>query len=151
MGWKEDKAVGDQGEAYVYKLALSRNHTIEDLTDNSYYWSKDIDFKIDGVFVEVKTDKVLNRTGNIWLEDEIEYLDNYTVGKGWWRKTEAQLIFYLDGINNDLYIYQKSDIEEYLKNHKVNKTYAVDAYQCRSGYCIPAKAIPHQFIQGISL
>ncbi len=62
------------GEQLFAAIMRRKGYSVEDTTNNPYYWSKDIDFiatspttnKIKSF--EVKTDWYINRTGNLFLE-----------------------------------------------------------------------------------
>ena len=52
---------------------INKGYTVDDLTNNSYYWDKDIDFMVKSPTgktksFEVKWDYRINKTGNLYLE-----------------------------------------------------------------------------------
>lgn len=74
--------IGLEGEELVLKY-LKQSHNIKDVRLNKYYQDKDIDFIVDGVSLEIKTDKNISKTGNIYLE---------TRNDGWFNKCRAEYL-----------------------------------------------------------
>lgn len=147
--FKQDKVKGDIGEAYVKELMEARGHEVKDYTAVPTYWKKDVDFNIAGFDVEVKTDMRIAYTGNLFIEDYIEYTDGGW-SDGWFRFTEAQYLFYLDGVTKTLYIYEIKKLKEYIKNNSIRKVQARDLYQMREGYLLPAFAVDCQVIRKVA-
>jgi hypothetical protein len=77
---------GKRGERLFKEIMESRNYTVQDVSNNPDFWSKDIDFVITSpTSGEVKTfeckwDSRINRTGNLYLEITNIYSKG---GKGW--------------------------------------------------------------------
>lgn len=77
---------GRQGEIIFSRRMIENGYKVEDVSNNSDYWSKDIDFIITSPITgavksfEVKYDSRINKTGNLYLE-----LSNIHSkgGKGW--------------------------------------------------------------------
>ena len=80
----------------------SRNYLVEDVSSNSDFWHKDIDFIITSPTTgavksfEVKWDSRINSTGNLYLE-----LSNINSkgGKGWFTFCEADYLVYGDAVS----------------------------------------------------
>lgn len=100
---------GRQGERLFKQIMESRNYTVEDVSGNSQYWDKDIDFIVTSSTsgltktFEVKWDSRINRTGNLYLE-----LTNINSkqwkGQGWWEHCEADYLAYGDAAARKFYV-----------------------------------------------
>lgn len=117
LTWESQKAIGDKGEEKVRALMIARGHKVENLADNPAYWEKDIDMRVSGQMVEVKTDNVMHRTGNLFIEYET-FCANGEVHDGWILITEAEYLFYLDNVNDILHIYRMDEVKEYIRQKK---------------------------------
>lgn len=138
---------GALGERAVIDLMVSRGHQVVDIRADKDAQNSDIDFLIDGVLCELKTDFVCWRTGNLFLEDILLYSNN-TDAQGWFRKTEAEFLFYLDWENKQLHIYRMADLRAYICEHKRETPlkFVDDGYKRVYGYCVPISALAHQLI-----
>ena len=74
--------IGLEGEELVLRY-LKQKHSIEDVRLDKYFQERDIDFIVDGVSLEIKTDKNISKTGNIYLE---------TRNDGWFNKCRAEYL-----------------------------------------------------------
>jgi len=85
----------------------SRNYKVKDVSNNSDYWYRDIDFIItsptsgETKSFEVKWDSKINKTGNLYLELTNIYSKG---GQGWYTFCEADYIAYGDAAARVFYI-----------------------------------------------
>lgn len=97
---------GKIGERIFSDIVEERGWTLEDLSNDRSYQKKGVDFFVrkenQELMVDVKTDYVMYKTGNIFLELQ----DGPRVG--WAKKTEANLIFYIDYNSNTAYVLEWS-------------------------------------------
>lgn len=97
---------GKIGERIFAKIATDRGYEIFDLSNDRTYQKKGVDFRIKNdlrdVLIDVKTDYIMYKTGNIFLEIQ----DGPRTG--WAKKTIADLIFYIDYNSNKIYILEWS-------------------------------------------
>lgn len=97
--FRKDLQIGKKGEFAVASYLATRNHQIEDVSDNQEYRDMDIDMIIRNpqgqkCTVEVKSDKKIGDTGNFCIE---ECNDRETgVYKGWFYKCKADYICFYD-------------------------------------------------------
>ena len=93
---------GKVGERIFIEIMAERGWEIEDLSNDKTYQKKGVDFCVkkgnQRLMIDVKTDYVMYKTGNIFLELK----DGPRVG--WAKKTEADLIFYIDYNANRAYV-----------------------------------------------
>ena len=110
---------GKQGERLFYQIMQSRNYGIQDTTDNPDFWYKDIDFILTSPATglvksfEVKWDKRINGTGNLYLE-----LSNvHSIGgNGWWQFCEADFLAYGDAVRQVFYIIPMAQLRERVRH-----------------------------------
>lgn len=139
---------GEQGERAVINTMISRGHTVEDLTSNKEFFEKDIDFIVSGKTCELKTDYVIGRTGNLFLEDYMEYTKDFSRRSGFFNTSEAEFLFYLDAKNKVLYIYDFEQLRAYVKENSafIKRRSCNDGYKVIYGYCLNKDAVNHQTI-----
>lgn len=109
---------GKQGETLFAEIMKQKGYSIEDVSNNPDYWSKDIDFIITSPTTgltksfEVKWDGKINRTGNLYLE-----LTNIHSkgGKGWYDFCQADYLAYGDADGRKFYIFSLLDLKEKVK------------------------------------
>lgn len=93
---------GKVGERLFIDIMTELGWELVDLSNDKAYQKKGVDFFVKKenkeLFIDVKTDYVMHRTGNIFLELE----DGPRVG--WAKKTKADLIFYIDYNSNRVYV-----------------------------------------------
>lgn len=98
---------GKQGEKLFQQIMESRNYKVKDVSNNSDYWYRDIDFIItsptsgETKSFEVKWDSKINKTGNLYLELTNIYSKG---GQGWYTFCEADYIAYGDAAARVFYI-----------------------------------------------
>ena len=98
---------GKQGEKLFAQIMEARGYAVQDVSNNSAYWDKDIDFIITSPTTgavkafECKWDSRINRTGNLYLE-----LTNIHSkgGKGWYQFCQADFLAYGDAVAGVFYI-----------------------------------------------
>lgn len=105
--FQKDLQIGKVGECAVASYMATRNHKVEDVSDNKEYQDMDIDMIVinkDGqkCTIEVKSDKKIGETGNFCIEecndrDTGEY-------KGWFYKCKADYICFYDYTTGKGYI-----------------------------------------------
>ena len=79
--------IGNLGEQIFSRRMREAGYTVQDVTNDSSYWSKDIDFIVTSPrgntrTFEVKYDTRLNHTGNLFLEIANTHSKE---GKGWYK------------------------------------------------------------------
>lgn len=145
--WHMQKSKGDTGQLLVKQYLQRRGHTVKDLTNQSQYWAKDIDFLVDGqYYMEVKTDYRCGKTGNLFLQHELEYWNGETK-EGWFHISQADYILYLDIRNGILYLYSLDALREYVRTHKVISRCCRDSNKFVYGYCVPIVELRKEGIQ----
>lgn len=108
---------GKLGERLFKQIMLSRNYTVEDVSNNPEYWDKDVDFILTSPTsgltksFEVKWDACINRTGNLYLE-----LTNINSkqwnGEGWWEHCQADYLVYGDACARSFYVIPVAELRE---------------------------------------
>ncbi len=97
---------GKVGERIFCNVVADKGYEIFDLSNDKAYQKKGVDFRIKKdskeILVDVKTDYIMHKTGNIFLETQ----DGPRVG--WAKKTMADLIFYIDYNSNTVYVLEWS-------------------------------------------
>ena len=106
---------GKQGEQLFSQIMSGKGYAVQDVSGNSAYWDKDIDFVITSPYsgavksFEVKWDSKINRTGNLYLE----YSNIHSKGgKGWFTFCQADYIAYGDAISKCFYIVPFDQLKE---------------------------------------
>lgn len=99
--------LGKQGEQLFKQVMESGGYTVEDVSGNSEYWYRDIDFIITSPTTgaiktfEVKWDTRINKTGNLYLEIASAHSKG---GQGWYKFCEADYLAYGDAASRKFYI-----------------------------------------------
>lgn len=68
FGWNPQLEEGRIGEEVAYRWFIHKGRTVVDVRDDPHYRRHDVDFLVDGIGVEVKTDTRAHETGNLYLE-----------------------------------------------------------------------------------
>lgn len=106
---------GKQGEALFQQRMSSLNYQVQDVSNDSSYWEKDIDFIITSPTsgltktFECKWDSRINRTGNLYLE---LFNINSKGGRGWWKFCKADYVAYGDALAQVFYIFPLAQLRE---------------------------------------
>ena len=118
--------VGKIGEALFKERISSLNYSVEDVSNCSDYWYRDIDFIVTSPTsgltrtFEVKWDSRINSTGNLYLE-----LTNVRSkgGRGWYEFCEADYLAYGDAAAQVFYIIPFAALKERVSS-SMRKRYA---------------------------
>lgn len=112
--------LGRLGEQVFRFVMRERGYTLEDVTNNSNYFDKDIDFLVTSPFTgavksfEVKYDNCINYTRNLYLE-----LTNINSkqwdGDGWWLHCDADYLAYGDAATRNFHIIKLNELKERVK------------------------------------
>ena len=111
-----DKAKGKRGEQIVYDYYNSIGYNIIDVSGDKEYQQQDIDFLIDGIGYEVKTQNCIYEN-KICIELTANVERNYN---GWFYTTAAQFLVFVDKVNSVLYKIRTEDLREYYYKNKQN-------------------------------
>ena len=110
---------GKQGEQLFRQKMLNGNYTVEDVSSNSDYWDKDIDFIVTSSTTgltktfEVKWDSRINKTGNLYLE----LVNMHSKGtKGWFNFCQADYLAYGDAVTQIFYVISLEELREKVKH-----------------------------------
>lgn len=106
---------GKLGENLFKQIMIDRGYAVQDVSSNSLYWEKDIDFIVTSPTsgltksFEIKWDSRINKTGNLYLE-----LSNIHSkgGKGWFEFCEADCLAYGDATTRLFYIIYLSELRD---------------------------------------
>ena len=140
MGFHSDNEIGNKGENIIcdYLKNLSSTIGLVDVSKDEWFQQFDIDFlqiDIQGNInkIEVKTDRLADKTGNMIYEI---WSDRRIYSKGCFEKTEADYIFYYLINTNILYIFNTLELREWVKKHEIKlKRTPMGDYAV--GYLIP--------------
>lgn len=118
---KIDIERGKVGEEVVYNILMDNIDTkhLVDVREDSLFQRLDIDFlqvtnKNKVRKIEVKTDAIVHKTGNIVYE----YFSDITAGtKGCFEKTESDFIFYYLTYVEELYIINTKKLKSYVNKN----------------------------------
>jgi hypothetical protein len=138
MGFHKDNIVGQNGEYIIYNYLSNHSSTINliDVSKDKWFQQFDIDFiqvtKDEINKIEVKTDRIADRTGNMVYEI---YSDKRFYTLGCFEKTEADYIFYYLINTNILYIFDTQELREWVLEHQHNLK-LVDMGDFALGYII---------------
>lgn len=104
---------GKLGEQLFKEVMEARGYEVQDVSNNSAYWHRDIDFVITSPTTgevktfEVKWDTRINRTGNLFLERANAHSDD---GRGWYEFCEADYLAYGDAVSGQFYMIPLLDL-----------------------------------------
>ena len=109
---------GRDGEKLFCALMNERNYQVEDVTNNSSYWDRDIDFIVTSPFTgdtktfEIKYDTKIHDTNNLYLELVNAHSNG---GLGWWEFCQADYLAYGDAQAQTFYIFPLLELRERVK------------------------------------
>lgn len=108
---------GRQGELLFSRKMRDAGYTVEDVSGNSEYWDKDIDFIITSPSgnkrtFEVKWDTRINQTNNLFLETANRHSKG---GCGWFSFCQADFLAYGDAITKVFYIIPMAELRARVK------------------------------------
>lgn len=145
--FERSKSIGEIGENKALDILSNMGYKVQDVRNIPFYQQRDIDFRTDRrlnnvgdaihyingkddlVDIEVKTDRVMSRTKNIFIEYSVynqdmgsEYVKYRETGElvenGWYYKTKAEVIMYYDMGNNFFYFISMKKLRENIKENK---------------------------------
>lgn len=108
---------GKAGEQLFQQRMQQLGHTVQNVSDNSDYWSKDIDFLVtsstSGVTksFEVKWDSKIYKTENLYLELTNVHSKQWN-GEGWFKHCEADFLAYGDAHKRIFHIIPVAQLRE---------------------------------------
>lgn len=111
---------GKLGERLFSQYMQSYGYGVQDVSTDSYYFDKDIDFIITSPttgakkYFEVKWDEKINSTGNLFLELENPRSKQWG-GQGWYPNCKADFLVYGDAIAKKFYIVTLDQLQERVK------------------------------------
>ena len=121
---KDDLEKGKKAEKIVFDyLTKNKGHNLIDVTDIQKYRNIDVDFlmkfKNRDFMIEVKSDEVISKSKNFYLEYDM-YLRDKTI-EGWMTKSKADYLIYYCPSNDTLYILDFNILREWAKNQQKKK------------------------------
>ena len=106
---------GKAGEQLFQQIMQQQGYTVQNVSDNSDYWYRDIDFLVTSPTsgltksFEVKWDSKIRTTGNLYLELSNVHSKG---GNGWFKFCEADYIAYGDAKQRLFYVIPLSQLRE---------------------------------------
>ena len=109
--------VGEQGEQIILDHLLSKKLSVVDHRDEPELQYRDIDFELvlpngKRSFVEVKTDMLMHKTGNVIVELEMDRSSGRR--DGWFYYCEADYLCYADARNGIAYFFNWKNLKAYV-------------------------------------
>ena len=145
-----DIQVGNKGENIIYDYLINHPSTdnVMDVSKSWWFQQFDIDFiQIDknGSVnkIEVKTDRMADKTGNMVFEI---YSDRRTCSQGCFEKTQADYILYYLINTKVLYIFDTQELREWVHKHK-NELWQTCMGDFALGYIIPLNDLKNIYIK----
>lgn len=107
---------GKLGESLFSQLMSAKGYTVKDVSNDSRYFSKDIDFIITNPTgttrtFEVKWCEKIHKTENLFLEI-VNPRSHQWSGDGWWKHCQADYLVYGDAVNRKFYIIPLLELRE---------------------------------------
>lgn len=134
--FKDDLAIGKQGEKMVMSALEKRGHQITDVSDKLEYQLKDIDIIISkngkSASIEIKNDVRSNQTGNVYIEITNENNISRN-GAGWFAYCDADYLCFVQTEKKQAHIIFR---DELVKNCWNNR-YRIANSRDTSGYIVP--------------
>lgn len=117
----------NKGEVLAYQYLINNGYTVEDVSNNSDFYDKDIDFiatqEGKSHTIQVKWDNRIHETGNMFIQISTD-IDN---GKdGWFKFCKADYLYYGDSFNKLFYIIKMSDLKDFIHNNMCDERNAAD-------------------------
>ena len=134
----------NMGESEVKDLLRAAGYKVQDVSNNPAYFKRDIDLLATNpstgatVSIEVKWDRRIAKTKNFFIE--IANIRS-NEGKGWFNFCEADFIYYIDAVNNYLYIFKFKDLEKYI-NEYAARLEVQSTLDGSYGYLLPVAKAP---------
>ena len=121
--------VGEENAIYVLKKL---GYKIKDRRNDDAARLQDIDFTVDRkinnigrnvnivnsnyVDLEVKTDRKMHKTGNMFIETRVIFENNES--KGWYYKTKAEVVMYYDLNNKFFYFVNVERLRDFIRKNR---------------------------------
>lgn len=121
----KDKYRGKWGEAQFASLLKKSGVHFQDVSEDREWQEQDIDFIVEGVPYEVKTDFAIHKTGNIFIEVQKE--SKTGVHPGWWQKIKARVLVWIDAINGIIYMIDVNKLRAWMAHNAPTKVFEIDA------------------------
>lgn len=108
---------GKYGERMFKQAMLSRNYSVEEVSNNPQYFDKDIDFFVTSSTTgstksfEVKWDSKIHKTNKLYLEISNVNSKQWN-GEGWWLHCQADYLAYGDSAKRKFYIIPMDKLRE---------------------------------------
>lgn len=138
--FENDLAIGKRAEERVKETLLQKGHNIEDVSNDKYYQSKDIDFILSKgniyTTLEIKNDIRSNETGNVFIETYNRNNQSRNA-EGWFCYCEASFICFVQEKYNIAHIVSR---EELVRNCW-NGFYKQLSSSFSCGYIVPIAAL----------
>lgn len=137
---------GKVGEKMVEQYLLSTGWSVEDTSKDKEYQDKDIDFIVKKgrmeIPIEVKYDSVINYTENFFIEViSCVRIDSL----GWFHKTHAEYIWYIDKEEDIAYVFKTKDMEDYIENNFTQRRKCTDGSKTSVGIIVNIHKYKEQF------
>lgn len=154
MTFANDLERGTFGEQLFELYCNQQGVECKDTRSNPDYWTVDIDFIVDGVNYEVKTDYWFNTTGNLAVEHQVIYKDGRKC-KGWLHTTKADYIVYAIPPKNDsnnqlkgtLWFIKTEELRYITSEHYNKIKICDDGYKQIENYLIKPNTYPYVFYE----
>lgn len=137
---------GKLGEQLFQQAMQNKGYKVEDVSENSSYWNKDIDVIITSPTTgetkkfEVKWDEKINKTGKLF----IEMINPRSEGCcGWFEFIKADYLAYGDAISKQFYIIDVEYLKDFMSKKKRNFEYKICS-DGAEGYVVPLKRVQYQ-------
>lgn len=127
------------GEQIVKDYLESLGYTVNDVSKDPQYWSRDIDIiAIRGneeTKIEVKFDRRIHETHNLYIEIFSDVDNNKG---GWFDSCEADELYYIDAVEGTCYIIPLEDLKDYINTHNCIVGECDDKYKRSRGILVNA-------------
>lgn len=133
--WAESLELGSYCEQLVYAYLRSTGATINDVTADAEYQAQEIDAVItlpDGSqrAIEIKGDRQIAGTGNLFVEHRIRLYNSGTWRNGWYHTSKADYLYYVDVVNMWLYIIPMDGLRAYIAEYTDENYYGLGMKEC---------------------
>lgn len=114
-GFEERNIIGRNGEIDFIRYCQQRSLIVTDVTQDKKYQKIDVDFIVNGYYVELKTDNLIHKTGNF----PVELIHHRKTGdkQGWYYYTEAKYIIRYSKAEKKLYVLYFDKCKDYILTH----------------------------------
>lgn len=107
--------IGREGEIDFVRYCQQRNLDVVDVTQDKEYQKIDVDFIVNGYYAELKTDNLIDKTGNF----PVELIHHRKTGdrQGWYYYTKAKYIIRYSKKQSRLYVLYFDKCKDYILSH----------------------------------